>query len=36
MECLDECAQVTHEPDDQDLWTCANCGHSAEGATFNV
>lgn len=31
-----ECVEVTHQPDDDDIWTCANCGHSAAGREFNV
>ena len=30
------CDDVTHKPDDQDLWTCAKCGYNAAGAAFNV
>ena len=33
---VEECAQVTHRPDDDDIWTCANCGHAAAGREFNV
>ena len=33
---VEECAQVTHRLDDDDIWTCANCGHAATGREFNV
>ena len=30
------CDEVLHAADDDDLWECENCGHSAAGAEFNV
>lgn len=36
LECLNDCVEVTHSPDDDDMWTCANCGFSAEGRRFSV
>ena len=30
------CIEVTHDPDDDDIWDCPNCGYSAEGSKFNV
>lgn len=32
---LAECEEVTHDPDDDDIWTCAECGHDAPGSEFN-
>lgn len=26
---LDSCGEVTHRPNDDDVWTCANCGEEA-------
>lgn len=26
---LNECVEVTHSPDDDDVWTCAVCGEEA-------
>lgn len=33
---VSECDEITHQPDDEDIWTCAKCGHAAAGAEFNV
>ena len=33
---VDSCVEVTHRPDDDDIWECANCGFSAAGKVFNV
>ena len=27
----EDCVEVTHEPDDDDLWCCESCGHEASG-----
>ena len=32
---IDSCVEVTHFPDDQDIWECANCRYSATGEIFN-
>ena len=32
----DDCVEVTHFPDDDDVWDCAICGFSAAGKEFNV
>lgn len=31
-----DCLEVTHFPDDDDIWDCNNCGFSAEGRAFNI
>lgn len=31
-----DCVEVTHRPDDSDIWECEHCGFSAEGTAFNV
>lgn len=31
-----DCVEVTHFPNDDDVWDCANCGFSAAGKEFNV
>lgn len=36
LECMDECVEVTHQPDDDDMWNCANCGFSGAGREFRV
>lgn len=33
--CLDDCVEVTHKPDDDDLWICYTCGYEASGKKFN-
>ena len=30
------CMEVTHFPDDDDIWDCANCDYSDIGEHFNV
>ncbi len=34
--CASECTEVTHYPDDEDIWECNNCGYSAPGREFNT
>ena len=34
LESLNECVEVTHYPDENDIWDCANCGFSAAGREF--
>lgn len=36
IECVTECVEVTHEPNQEDILTCDNCGHSASGEEFVV
>jgi len=36
LRCIDDCLEVTHFPDDDDIWDCNNCGYSAPGKVFNV
>ena len=36
MELIEDCIIVTHYPNDEDLWTCANCYHEDRGAAFEV
>lgn len=33
---IHECEEVTHRPDDDDMWECSHCGHNASGAEFNT
>lgn len=35
LRCTNECVETTHRPDDDDIWTCAKCGHEAPGKDFN-
>ena len=36
MQEADSCVEVTHYPDDEDIWTCAKCYYSAAGKEFNT
>lgn len=36
VESLNECVEVTHYPDETDIWNCANCQFSAAGSKFRV
>ena len=32
----EDCVEVTHFPDDDDIWECKACKYSAEGRVFEV
>lgn len=32
--CVDDCIEVTHHPDREDVWDCKTCGYSGAGETF--
>ena len=34
IETTDDCVAVAHFPDNEDLWTCAECGYEAAGEEF--
>lgn len=34
IECVNECDEVDHAPDDSDVWTCAKCGFATTGGRF--
>ena len=36
MDVIDDCVEVTHFPQDYDLWECAQCSHNDRGSEFNV
>lgn len=36
LKCICECVEVTHTPDDDDLWTCSLCGYNAVGKEFSI
>ena len=36
VETMDDCVEVTHFANDEDLWECAGCSYSAAGSEFNV
>ena len=31
-----DCTQVTHFPDDDDIWQCEQCGYEDTGGKFNI
>lgn len=36
VEEVSSCDGITHKADDDDLWTCNECGYNAAGHEFNV
>ena len=34
VRCLNDCVEVTHEPDREDVWDCKTCGYSDAGEKF--
>lgn len=36
LETMEDCIEVVHYPDDDDIWSCANCDYEADGKKFNV
>lgn len=36
VNCLEDCIDVIHKPDDDDIWECYDCGYEATGKDFNV
>lgn len=33
---IEDCIEVTHRPDSDDLWECFECGYSAIGKEFEI
>lgn len=33
---VEDCIEVAHFPDDEDIWDCLECGYSSSGDSFNV
>ena len=31
LETVEDCTEVIHKPDSDDIWTCVGCKHSASG-----
>lgn len=31
---IEDCIEVAHYPDNEDLWSCRNCGYEAAGIEF--
>lgn len=36
LETVSSCEEITHNPDGDDLWTCAVCGYEASGKEFET
>ena len=36
MESISNCIDVTHRPNDDDLWQCLSCEYNATGSKFRV
>ena len=36
LETYNDCIDVLHYPDDEDLWQCTECGFEAEGEEFEI
>lgn len=36
IEVISECVGVAHEPDDEDVWVCPECGFMDVGYEFNA
>ena len=36
LKSISDCVEVTHFPDDDDLWQCNTCGYDAAGKGLNV
>ena len=36
LECANDCIEITHKPNDDDIWECATCGYNGAGSIFNV
>ena len=34
--CVNSCVEVTHRPDDDDVWTCIKCFYEDAGSKFNT
>ena len=33
---IQDCVDISHEPDDEDIWECSECGYEDAGSKFNV
>lgn len=36
MDVVTDCEEVSHKPNDTDIWQCADCGYRAVGEEFNT
>ena len=36
IQTIDDCVDIVHRPDNDDLWECFECGYSASGSEFEV
>ncbi len=35
LEVTEDCCDVIHRPNDEDVWECASCGYDGAGSEFN-
>ncbi len=33
---IEDCVEVVHRPDNEDVWECYECGRSASGIEFEI
>ena len=36
LKTIEDCVDITHRPDNEDIWECYECGYSASGSEFEV
>ena len=36
IDVVEDCVDVTHFPDDYDIWSCTKCGYEDNGTIFNI
>lgn len=36
IETLCDYVEMVHDPDDDDIWVCAECGYEGAGSEFNI
>ena len=36
VSCLEDCIDIIHRPDDDDIWECYECGYEATGKEFDI
>ena len=34
VEVINDCTDVTHKPDNEDVWACRKCGYDGPGSIF--
>ena len=36
LKTTEQCVEVAHYPDNEDLWTCVECGYEEAGIVFEI